>query len=135
MTILEALATLESATLECKKRDIDTPELREPLDLLEPYIRPEWAIPQFRHHIGAVREIGYEREGQQQVLRPTFEGIRKSVKELVGVRMDALARKFHETHDLKVKEEIERLARDYGKLNKPWRFVAKRVKNFPNGFY
>jgi hypothetical protein len=33
--------------------------------------------------------------------------------------MDALARKFHETHDLKVKEEIERLAKDYGK------FVAK----------
>ena len=39
--------------------------------------------------------------------------------------MDALARKFHETHDLKVKEEIERLAKDYGKLNMPWRFVAK----------
>ena len=28
--------------------------------------------------------------------------------------MDALARKFHETHDTKVKDEIERLARDYG---------------------
>ena len=102
MTVLEAPAILEAVTLECKEREIDTPELREALDLLEPYIRPEWAIPQFRHHIGRVREIGYE-EGQQQVLRPTFDGIRKSVKEVVGVgvRMNALARKFHETHDLK----------------------------------
>jgi hypothetical protein len=33
--------------------------------------------------------------------------------------MDALARKFHETHDLESKEEIERLAREYGKLQDP----------------
>jgi hypothetical protein len=30
--------------------------------------------------------------------------------------MDAVARKFHEIHDMKVKDEIERLAREYGKL-------------------
>jgi hypothetical protein len=125
MTVLEALATLEAATLECKKRDINTPQVREALDLLEPYIRPEWAIPQFRHHIGRVREIGYEREGQQQVLRPTFEGIRDSVRDLIGKKMDALARQFHQTHDMKVKEEIERLAKDYGALREPWRFVVK----------
>ena len=35
MTILEALAILEAATLECKKREADTPELRAALDLLE----------------------------------------------------------------------------------------------------
>ena len=29
------------------------------------------------------------------------------------------------THDMKVKEEIERLAREYGKLKEPWRFVAR----------
>jgi hypothetical protein len=28
MTVLEALAILEAATLECKKREVDTPELR-----------------------------------------------------------------------------------------------------------
>ena len=37
MRILEALRTLEAATLECKLRPIDTPEVRETLDLLEPY--------------------------------------------------------------------------------------------------
>ena len=36
MTVLEALAILEAAVLECKKRDINTPEVREVLDLLEP---------------------------------------------------------------------------------------------------
>jgi hypothetical protein len=38
MTILEALAILEAGVLECKKKDIDTPEMREALDFLEPLI-------------------------------------------------------------------------------------------------
>jgi hypothetical protein len=58
------------------------------------------------------------------VLRVTFAGIRDSVRVLLQVRMDSLARKFHETKDLKVKDEILRLANEYGKLEKPWRFVA-----------
>ena len=39
--------------------------------------------------------------------------------------MDALARKFHETHDIKVKDELERLLKEYGQLGKPWEFVAR----------
>ena len=39
-------------------------------------------------------------EGQEQVLRATFPGIRNCVRELLGVRTDALARKFDETHDV-----------------------------------
>jgi hypothetical protein len=39
--------------------------------------------------------------------------------------MDALARRFVRTHNMKVKEEIERLAREYGKLKEPWVFVSK----------
>jgi len=124
MTILEALAFLEAAVLECKKRSIDTPEVREALDLLEPYIQPEWLIPQFRHNIGGEREKDYQREAEQQVLRATFPGIRDSVRELLGVRADALARKFHETHDMTVKDEIERLLKEYGKLKEPWVFVS-----------
>ena len=50
MTILQALAILEAAVLESKKRDINTPEVREALDLLEPHIWPKWLVPQFRHH-------------------------------------------------------------------------------------
>jgi hypothetical protein len=51
MTVLEALAILEAAVLEYKKRGINTPEVKEALDLLEPYVRPEWVIPQFRHNL------------------------------------------------------------------------------------
>ena len=43
-----------------------------------------WLVPQYRHHIGGERENGYQREGQQQVLRPSFEGIRDSVRDLLG---------------------------------------------------
>ena len=49
-------------------------------------------------------------EGQQQVFRVAFPSIRDSVRELLGVRADALARKFHETHDMAVKVELERFA-------------------------
>jgi hypothetical protein len=57
MTVLEALTILESAVLECKKRSVDTPEIRDALDLLEPQIQPEWLIPQFRFIYGRVLEL------------------------------------------------------------------------------
>jgi hypothetical protein len=83
MTILEALAVLEAAVLECKKRNIDTPEVRAALDLLEPYIRPTWLIPQFRHHVlSECTNSPGDSEGQQQGLRATFPGIRGSVRAL-----------------------------------------------------
>jgi hypothetical protein len=77
---------------------------------------------QFRYEVSD----GYDgdRENQQQVLRATFPGIRDLVRELFGVRADALARKFHETHEMAVKDELERLLKEYGKLKEPWMFVA-----------
>ena len=63
MTVSEALAILESATVECKKRDIDTPEVMEALDLLEPHIRPEWLIPQFRYHLDRDPSVEVDQEG------------------------------------------------------------------------
>src|SRR4029077_2466750 len=125
MTVLQALAILEAAVLECKQRNVDTPEVTEALDFLEPHIFPKWLVPQFRRHAKYHENEGWAREGQQQVLRPSFDGIRDSVKVLLEVRMDVLARKFHETHDMKVKEEIERLAGELVTLDKPWRFVEK----------
>ena len=105
VTALLALAILEAAVLECKKRDVDTPEVKAALDFLEPYVRPQWLIPQYRDHVlDHARTNEVDLEGQQQVLRATFPGIRDGVRELLGVRADALARKFHETHDMKVKE-------------------------------
>ena len=126
MTVPEALATLEAATLECKQRDIDTPEVREALTLLEPHIQPEWLIPQFRYHVQRYgQQHWWELEAQQQVLCAIFPRIRESVKELIGKQMDALARNFAATHDMKVKDEINLLAKEYGKLDEPWVFVAR----------
>jgi hypothetical protein len=123
MTVLEALATLESATLECKQRDIDTPEVREALTPLEPHIQPEWLIPQFRYHVQRYgQQHWWELEAQQQVLCTIFPRIRESVKELIGKQMDALARNFAATHDMKVKDEINLLAKAYEKLDEPWVF-------------
>jgi hypothetical protein len=73
------------------------------------HIQPAWLTPQFRHNLDGERGHDYStREGQQQVFRAS-PGIRDSVRELIGQRMDALARKFHETHDMTVKDELERL--------------------------
>src|SRR5262245_46426460 len=123
MTVLEALATLESAVLECKKRNVNTPEVKDALDLLEPYVWPKWLIPQFRHH--ALQESTrneVDLEGQQQVLRASFPGIRDCVRELIRLRMDKLALKFHETKDMAAHDEIYRLAGELGKLDGPWVF-------------
>ena len=104
---------------------MDTPELRAALDFLEPHIQPAWLIPQFRHNLDGEQERDYAaREGQQQVFHATFPGIRDSVRALIARRMDALARKFHETQDTAVSDEIYRLSRELIKLEKLWDFVA-----------
>ena len=125
MTVLETLAILESAVLECKKRDINTPEVMEALDLLAPHIQRQWVILQFRSHLQRDPKVEVDAEGQQLVLRATFPVIRESVKDLLGKQMDALARQFAATHDMKVKDEINLLAKEYGKLEEPWVFVAR----------
>jgi hypothetical protein len=87
---------------------------------VEPYIWPKWLVPQFRHEASdGYGNKDVDREGQQQVLRATFPGIPDGVRELLAVRMDALARKSHETHDMKVKDEIDRLLKEYDKLKEP----------------
>jgi hypothetical protein len=124
MNIFEALAILESAVLECKKRNVNTPEATEALDLLAPYVRPKLVVAQFRHHSAREGDNNHEKEGQQQVLRATFREIRNSVKELIGTEMDALARDFPDTDDMEVKNAIECLVREYSKLNEPWVFSS-----------
>jgi hypothetical protein len=70
---------------------------------------PLWLIPQFRHQALKDRsDTHVNLEGQQQVLRATFPGIRNSVKALIGRKTDALARAFHDTYNMKVKDGIEK---------------------------
>jgi hypothetical protein len=76
--------------------------------------------------IGSVLKARYDRgRVNSRCSGQTFPGIRDSVKELIGKQTDALARKFNETHDMKVKDEIERLLKEYGRLKLPWEFVSR----------
>ena len=86
MTVLDALAILEDATLKCKQRDIYTPELKEALDCLQPLIWPEWLIPQFRYHsrLSEENEIDLDKEAQQQALRAILLRIHASVTDSRG---------------------------------------------------
>ena len=122
MTIFEALVVLESAVLECKKRNVNTPEATAAMDLLAPYVRPKLVVAQFRQHIARGHGKEHEKEGQQQVLRATFPGIRNSIRELIGHELDALACDFPDTDDMELKNAIACLAKEYGKLGEPWVF-------------
>jgi hypothetical protein len=123
MNIFEALAILESVVLECKKRNVNTPEAAtEALDLLAAYVRPKLVVAQFRYHLQSEEKDGADREGQQQVLRAIFAEIRNSVRELIRTEMDALTRDFPDTDDMEVKTAIEYLVREYDRLDEPWAF-------------
>ena len=86
MTVLDALAILEAATLECKQREIYTPELREALNFLDLRIWPEWLIPQFRYHakLTGKNQVNVDREAREQALRVIFLRVRESVKDPLG---------------------------------------------------
>lgn len=66
---LAALKILEAAALDCKTRDMDTPEVREALDVLELYCRPEWRATGFRNPLKGHKEFASAGEGQQHMLR------------------------------------------------------------------
>jgi hypothetical protein len=83
VTVLDALAILEAATLECEQRDIYTPELREALNFLEPRIWPDWLIPGFRYH-ARLNGVVVDKEAKKQALHAYFPRIRKSVKDPLG---------------------------------------------------
>ena len=119
MNILEALTVLESAVLECKKRNVNTPEATAALDLLAPYIRLKLVVAQFRHHIA----VSHGKEDQQQILRAIFPEIRNSIREVIEQEMDALARDFPDTDDIELKNAMSCLANEYVKLGKPLVFL------------
>lgn len=122
MTALQALAILETAVLNCKSRNINTLDVRDALNVLEPHTRPPSLVMQFRAYLDHGIEIDKER--QQEVLRAAFPGIRSSVGDLLGKQMEAQQRKFAVSRDVRVQAEIERLAREYDRLKQSWVFAG-----------
>jgi hypothetical protein len=116
--ILEALKILEAATVECKTRNIDTPEVREALEVLAPYCQPEWRIRGFREHLKPSEQFGLSGEGQQ------FGGIHDSVRKLLSSQIGKLNYRYRKTKEATVKAEIDRLTAELERLPERWEFVS-----------
>ena len=125
MRVLEALKVLEDAVLDCQKWDIDTPEVRAALDLLEPYCA-RWQVRGFRNNLGPTAgRSGAEIEGQQQVLRVYFSGIYRSVRALLQVRIVRLVRQYARSDDETVKAKLDRLTVELANLPARWEFYVR----------
>jgi hypothetical protein len=95
--LLEALKILKDATLDSKKRDIDTPEVRQALALLDPICQPKWTVPGFSHQLRRhAGQAGHQLEGQQQNLRVYFGGIYTCVRQLREARINKLNYRYME---------------------------------------
>jgi hypothetical protein len=116
---------LEEATLDSKKRNIDTPEVWEALDTLEPYCFPKWRVEGFRHALGPRSQNEVELEGQQQFLRAHFGGIYKNVRGLLLNQIGRLELRYRKTKDAAVKAEMDRLNAELERLPKDWMFVVR----------
>jgi hypothetical protein len=124
--VLEALKILEDAVLDCKNRDIDTPEVREALNLLEPFCAPKWQVEGFRNNLYPVAErSGADLEGQQQGLRGFFGGIYRSVRALLQGWIVSLTGQHGRTKEETVKAEINRLTAELAKLPERWEFISR----------
>jgi hypothetical protein len=124
--LLEALRILEAATIDCKTHNIDTPEAREALDLLEPYCRPSWRVKGFREHLIRHEEFGPGGEGQQQNLRVYFGGIYGNVRELLVGRIKRLESRYAKTKGAALKAELDRLTAELNTLPERWNFVDRK---------
>jgi len=116
LTVLQALAILEAATLNCREININTPAISAAFSILEPRIQPKWLIPQFRCYLD---------NAQEGRLRVTFLEIRAAVAQSVRTKRDSLALKFHYTHNPMIKQEIDHLGRELAKLDTPLDFSKK----------
>jgi len=125
-SVLEALELLENAVLDCKKRDIDTPEVREALNLLEPFCAPKWQVEGFRNNLRPVAgRSGADLEGLQQILRVFFGGIYRSVRALFQLQIVRLVRQYARSNDKTVKAELDRPRAELAKLPARWEFYVR----------
>jgi hypothetical protein len=96
----------QAATIDCKTHNIDTPEVREALDLLAPYCRPEWRITGFRDHLKLSEGFGPSGQGQQQNLRLNLAGIHANVRKLVARQIRRLDNLYRKNKNAAVNAEL-----------------------------
>ena len=125
MTIIEAITTLEIATVECRNKNVDTPGVNQALNVVELHVSPEWVVPHFRYHLRRLGNSAIDIADQQGILSAMFSIINDCVKDLVRKTMQALACEYDETRDSKLEEEVRRLIEEYAKFKDSWEFVAR----------
>ena len=126
MRVLEALKILEDATLDSKKRDIDTPEVRQALDLLDPLCKPTWHVAGFRAELRPhAGQQPHELEGQQQILRVYFTGIYTCVRDMLAAQIGKLNYRYKQKNDPAVKAALDRLTAELEKLPEEWKFYVR----------
>jgi len=126
--VLEALRILEEATIDCKTRSIDTPEVRDALDVIAPYCKPKWKVEGFRNCLKpSLRQHGLDLEGQQQNLRVYFRGIYGNMRGLLCMQIGELNYRYKRTKDAAVKAELDRLTAELEKLPERWEYRAPKV--------
>lgn len=127
MRLLEALKILEDATLDCKRRNIDTPEVREALGTIEPYCLPKSRVKGFREHLHpSLGQFGPDTEGQQQVLRVDFSRIYSSIRGVLSAQISVLRNRYQKNGDGRTKAEAERLRKALEKMPKRWEFYVRK---------
>lgn len=130
MRVLEALRIPEAATVECKGRSIETPEVREALGVLEPYCRPTWYVDEFRNHLAPCREsVGPSLEGQQQNLRVNFAGIYRIVRRLLSTEVGRLRFRCNKTKNPALAAKLDSLTDELAKLPERWEFSGASFQN------
>jgi len=123
--VLEALKIFEAATIECKTRDIDTPEVREALDVVAPYCRPEWRVTGFRDHLKRSDEFGPGGEGQQQNLRVYFGGNPRQCPAAASNADQRARYSLSKDEGFAAKAELDRLTAELAALPERWDVKAK----------
>jgi hypothetical protein len=116
VNVTTAIEVLDGAVRDCKKKNVQTPEVYEALNLLQRVVSPAWLILQFRNALDRRSETDLEREGQRQVLGASLNGIRRCCLQWLHRRIDQLARQYSATRDEKTMAQLADVSRRVGKL-------------------
>jgi hypothetical protein len=120
MRLLDALKTLEAATMECRQRAINTAEVHGALDAIEPYIKFSGYVKTFRLYVFRSSRELWLRDDLEQVLTINFQGIHGSVRLLLQSEVRKLSRRYARTQDETIKLKIDRLSGKLTSLPEHW---------------
>jgi hypothetical protein len=123
-SILEALGIIEDAVYRCREKSIDTPAIREALDVLQSNVTGgRQAIAQFRNALIPTDADQNSLEAQQQLLQATFGQIHNAVRGKLKAHLMTLEYRHRIKPDETVKAELERLAIKLEGMPEEWRFI------------